>query len=46
MILVGVVNGSELDELHNVEIDTVADDEILQYDSASTLWKNQTLAEA
>jgi hypothetical protein len=32
--------------LHDVEVDTPADNEVLAYDSASSLWKNQTAAEA
>ena len=46
-IFVHISNGWELDELHNVAIDgTPADNEVLAYDSASTLWKNQTASEA
>ena len=41
-ILVHVQNGYELDELHNVLITSVADKNLLQYDSASTVWKNVT----
>jgi hypothetical protein len=32
--------------LHDVEITSPADSEVLSYDSTSTLWKNQTAAEA
>jgi hypothetical protein len=46
-ILVHVQNGYELEELHNVLIDgTPADNEILAWDSTSSLWKNQTAEEA
>jgi hypothetical protein len=46
-IFVHISNGWELDELHNVLIDgTPADNEVLAYDSGSSLWKNQTAAEA
>lgn len=46
-IFVKVQNGYELDELHDVSITgPVADNEVLAYDSASSLWKNQTAAEA
>ena len=46
-IFVKIQNGYELEELHNVLIDgTPADNEVLAYDSASGLWKNQTSAEA
>lgn len=42
-IYVKIMNGWELDELHNVYINpaTLADNDILQYDSASSLWKNE-----
>lgn len=48
-IFVKVQNGYELDELHNVSLEaaaSTADNEILAFDSASGLWKNQTAAEA
>ena len=45
-VYVHVQNGFELDELHNVAIASPADNELLAYDSASSLWKNQTAAEA
>jgi hypothetical protein len=46
-IFVKVQNGFELDELHSVLLDaSIADNEVLAYDSASGLWKNQTHAEA
>jgi hypothetical protein len=41
---VRVQNGYELDELHDVSITSVADNQVLQYDSATSLWKNETLA--
>lgn len=42
MIFVHVVNGFELDELHNVSINsgTLADGDILKYDAVTQLWKN------
>ena len=43
-IYVKVDNGYELDELHNVLITTPVNNQVLQYDSATNLWKNQTLA--
>jgi len=46
VVFVNVQNGYELEELHNVLIDTPADNEVLAYDNASGLWKNQTPAEA
>lgn len=46
-IFVKVQNGYELGELHDVSIaGPVADDEVLAYDSGTSLWKNQTAAEA
>lgn len=44
-------NGFELEELHNVLIgtsysSTPSDNDILAYDSSSSLWKNQTAAQA
>jgi nitrogen fixation protein len=47
-IYVKVMNGWELDELHNVYINpsTLADNNLLQYDSATSLWKNESLSTA
>lgn len=48
-IYVHVQNGFELEELHNVSLEadaSIADNEVLAYDSATTLWKNQTPVEA
>jgi len=42
-LLVKVQNGYELDEIHDVQITSIADNQILRYDSASSLWKNETL---
>jgi len=42
-IFVKVDNGYELDELHNVSITTPANDQVLTYESSSSLWKNKTL---
>lgn len=39
-IYVKVDNGYELDELHNVKITSVANNNLLQYDSAGPFWKN------
>jgi hypothetical protein len=41
-LAVSVQNGFEINELHNVLITSVADKNALQYDTASTLWKNVT----
>ena len=42
-IYVKIMNGWELDELHNVYINpsTLANNDLLTYDSASSLWKNK-----
>jgi len=45
-ILVKVQNGYEVNELHDVNITSVADNEVLAYDDASSMWINQTAAEA
>jgi hypothetical protein len=48
-IFVKVQNGFELDELHTVSLEataSIADNEVLAFDSSSGLWKNQTAAEA
>lgn len=39
-----VVNGFELEELHNVAITTPADKNLLAYESATSLYKNKTAA--
>ena len=42
-IYVKIMNGWELDELHNVYINptTLANNDVLTYDSATSLWKNK-----
>jgi hypothetical protein len=48
-IFVKAQNGFELREIHDVLLDSngsIADNEVLAYDTASGLWKNQTAAEA
>jgi hypothetical protein len=45
-VFIRVQNGFELDELHNVLLSSPADNNLLAYDSASSLWKNQTATEA
>jgi len=42
-IYVKVMNGWELDELHNVYISSPTDNQALIYESASSLWKNETV---
>lgn len=39
-IYVKVQNGNELDELHDVKITSVANNDVLQYDSGQGVWKN------
>ncbi len=41
-ILVAVQNGYELDELHDVAIGTLANNDLLAYESSTNLWKNKT----
>ena len=45
-IYVKVMNGWELDELHNVSISSPANNDALIYESSTQLWKNKTLATA
>lgn len=45
-IFVRVQNGFELKEIHDVLITSVVDNQVLNYDSASSLWKNKTLAKS
>jgi hypothetical protein len=45
-IFVKVQNGFELKEIHDVLIDTPADNEVLAFDDFSGLWINQTAVEA
>lgn len=45
-IYVKVMNGWELDELHNVYINAPANNEVLTYESATSLWKNKTVVSA
>jgi hypothetical protein len=43
-IYVKVQNGYELDEIHDVQITSLADKDFLQYDLSTDLWKNKTPA--
>lgn len=43
IIEVKIQNGFELNELHNVSINGVTNGQALVYDSATSLWKNQTV---
>lgn len=42
-IYVKIMNGWELDELHNVFIDTPLNNQALTYESSTDLWKNKTI---
>lgn len=41
-----VINGQELDELHDVLISGKAEKDVFSYDATAGLWKNRTLANA
>jgi hypothetical protein len=41
-ILVAVQNGYELGEIHDVSIGTLANNDLLAYESSTDLWKNKT----
>lgn len=43
---VRVQNGYEMDELHDVQISSLADNDIIQYDQATDLWQNKSLSGA
>jgi len=45
-IEVQIQNGYELDEIHDVAISSVANNQTLVYESATTLWKNKALTTA
>ena len=45
-IVYRIQNGYELEELHNVAITSVTNRDVLQYESASSLWKNVQLTTA
>jgi len=42
-IEVGIQNGYELEEIHDVAITSVADKQLLSYDLATDLWKNKSV---
>lgn len=42
-ILYSIQNGFELEELHNVLISSLTNGQVLTYESATQLWKNQSL---
>lgn len=45
-IEVTVVNGFELEELHNVAISSISNGQVLRYNSTTSLWNNHTLTPA
>jgi len=45
-IYVKVMNGWELDELHNVYINAPSNNDVLAYDNSDTLWKNKALTKS
>ncbi len=44
-IYVKIMNGWELDELHNVYISSPTNNEVLAYNSSNQLWENKTIEE-
>lgn len=42
-IYVKIMNGWELDELHNVYISSLSNNQVLTYESATQLWKNKSV---
>ena len=45
-IVYRIQNGFELQELHNVAINGVSNNQLLSYDSATSLWKNKSVTTA
>lgn len=45
-ILVRISNGWEIEELHDVLITDLTDNELLQWNSTTSVWENRTLSEA
>ena len=45
-IEIKIQNGFELEELHNVLITSVSNNQVLAYESSSSLWKNKTLTKS
>jgi hypothetical protein len=43
-IEVKIQNGYELDEIHDVAISSVANNQVLVYESSTSLWKNKSIA--
>jgi len=45
-IEVGIQNGYELSEIHDVAINGIANNQLLSYDSVTSLWKNKSVTTA
>ena len=45
VIFVKVQNGFELDEIHDVSINALANNNLLAYEAGTTLWKNKSFAD-
>lgn len=45
-IELNIQNGYEIEELHNVLVTSIANGQVLKYESASSLWKNVTLTKS
>lgn len=45
-IVYQIQNGFELDEIHDVQISSLQNNDLIQYDSATDLWKNKSLSNA
>jgi hypothetical protein len=44
-IVYRIINGFEMDELHNVSITSVQNDDVIAYETASSLYKNKSLGD-
>jgi len=45
-IVIQIINGFEIEELHDVLVTSIQNNQVLAYESASSLWKNKTLTKA
>lgn len=45
-IVYRIQNGYELNEIHDVAITSITNNDLIQYDSATSLWKNKSLSSA
>ena len=44
VILVAIQNGYELGEIHDIQLGTLANNDLLAYESSTDLWKNKTFS--